>query len=137
MIVVDTNVWSEATRLNPSPAVQAWAEAHDDQLWLSSVVLAELRGGAAIMEPGRRRLALEQEFDRLVSIYSDRLLVFDDRTSAFYASVLENAKRLGKPIGTADAMIAATARQHGMAVATRNLGDFAGAGVDLIDPWSA
>jgi hypothetical protein len=137
MIVVDTNVWSEATKIEPNPVVRAWAQRHQHQLWLTSVVLAELRAGAAMLPHGKRRAALEHQFDSLATDFEDRMLPFDAATSALYARVLETAKNAGKPIATADAMIAATALQHGMAVATRDLGDFAGAGVKLINPWDA
>jgi toxin FitB len=136
MIVVDTNVWSEATKPRPDPRVHSWAREHNDHLWLSTVVLAELRAGAAVLPAGKRRSAFEQRFETLASEYADRILDFDEPASQHYAAILENSKRLGRPIMTADAMIAATARRHGMSVATRDLGDFAGAGVDLINPWT-
>ena len=135
MIVVDTNVWSEATKRAPSVAVREWTRRHSDRLWLSVIVVAELRGGSAQLPPGRRRQGLEEQFDALERDHADRLLRFDQHTARCYAQVLESARRRGKPIATADAMIAATAIQHGMAVATRDLGDFAGAEVDLLDPW--
>ena len=137
MIAVDTNVWSEATKAEPSQNVRAWVRAHSDQLWLPTIVLAELRAGAAMMPAGRRRADLESHFDQLAMLYADRLLDFDEQASRHYARVLDGAKMQGRPIGTADAMIAATALRHGMALATRNLSDFAGAGVTLIDPWHA
>ena len=137
MIVVDTNVWSEATKVAPNPVVRQWALENQSQLWLTSVVLAELRAGAAMMPQGKRRAALEDQFDSLATAYEDRMLIFDAATAACYARVLESAKNAGKPIATADAMIAAAALQHGMAVATRDLSDFAGAGVKLINPWQA
>jgi toxin FitB len=137
VIVVDTNVWSEATKAEPSPVVREWAKQNESKLWLTSVVLAELRAGAAMMPIGKRRSALETQFDELAEEYEDRLLLFDAQSSAVYAQVLETAKKVGKPIGTADAMIAAVALQHGMSVATRDLGDFAGAGVKLVNPWDS
>jgi hypothetical protein len=135
MILVDTNVWSEATKRDPSPAVLTWARQNSENLWLSTVVLAELRGGTAHMPKGARRSALEAQFDGWEVDHAARLLPFDLSTARYYARVLERAKDAGKPIQTADAMIAATALQHGMKVATRNVNDFAGAGVELINPW--
>ena len=135
MIVVDTNVWSEALRLEPNPTVRDWARLHEPGLFLSAIVLAELRGGAAMLPSGQRRLAMEAHFDALEADYADRILPFDQTTATRYGKVLETARRAGKPIATADAMIAATALRHGMAVATRDRNDFAGAGVALIDPW--
>lgn len=135
MILVDTNVWSEATKAEPNSIVRAWARRNNEQLWLSVIVLAELRGGAAQMPEGRRRAALEAQFDAWETQYADRLLPFESATARHYAHVLESAKRLGRPIGTADAMIAATARCQGARIATRDLSDFAAAEVDLINPW--
>ncbi len=136
-MIVDTNVWSEATKPAPDPRVRAWASKHNDKFWLSAVVLAELRAGAAILPQGKRRSAFERQIEALAQEYADRVLPFDEPASRQYAAVLENAKRLGRPIATADAMIAATARAHGMRVATRDLDDFAGAGIELINPWTA
>lgn len=136
-MVLDTNVLSEATKAAPDPRVQTWFASNQSDLWLPSVALAELRGGAALMDRGKRRDALEQQFDAIENAFSDRLLGFDAATSRCYALVLESAKKAGKPILTADAMIAAIARQHGMSVATRDLRDFAGAGVPLVNPWEA
>jgi predicted nucleic acid-binding protein len=136
MILVDTNVWSEALKAAPEETVESWARAHESELRLSAVVLAELRAGASVLPEGRRRSTLETHFDELAAVHADRTLPFDLTTAEHYARVLETAKRRGRPIGTADAMIAATAIQHGMRLATRDLGDFAGADVDLIDPWA-
>ncbi|MCH4150514.1 MAG: type II toxin-antitoxin system VapC family toxin [Sphingobium sp.] len=135
MIVVDTNVWSELTKAAPDPAVIAWEQAHAEDLWLSSVVLAELRAGVALLPSGKRQTQLENNFRALTTLYADRLLDFDEPASHHYAQVLARAKASGRPIATADAMIAATALHHGMAVATRDMSDFAGAGVRLINPW--
>jgi toxin FitB len=135
MILVDTNVWSEATKSEPDQAVRQWANANQDRLWLSTIVLAELRAGSALMPAGQRRDRFAAEADALVTVYAERLLTFDEAASRAYGFVLESAKRLGRPIKTADAMIAATAMAHGMSVATRDTGDFAGAGVALINPW--
>lgn len=135
MILVDTNVWSEATRQAPDPNVRAWAQANEASLWLSTVVLAELRAGAALLPAGRRRASLEALFDQLETDFADRLLPFDANAARYYGLVLETCKRQGRPIATADAMIAATALRHGMSVATRDRNNFAGAGVAVIDPW--
>ena len=135
MIVVDTNVWSELARLQPNERVRGWEAEHSAELWMSAIVIAEFRAGAKLMPPGRNRQALEELIEAIVTGYADRILVFDEACSRLYGDVLASAKAAGKPIQTADAMIAATARTHGMSVATRNLNDFAGAKVPLINPW--
>jgi predicted nucleic acid-binding protein len=135
MIVVDTNVWSALAKPKPASGVVAWEAQNAEQLWLSAIVLAEWRAGASLMPNGRSREALAALIERVAAEYADRLLPFDERCSRWYGVVLADARAAGKPIQTADAMIAATARAHGMAVATRNTADFAGAGVELINPW--
>lgn len=137
MIVVDTNVWSELTKSSPSPIVRRWEAEHADQLWIATIVLAELRGGIGLMPEGRRRTILLEQIDAMAEIYADRILPFGEAETRAYAAVLLSAKRTGKPVMTADAMIAATAHAHGMAVATRDTTGFAGAGISLINPWES
>ena len=135
MIVVDTNVWSELTRAEPSAAVVTWEASNMHWLWMSAIVLAEFRARALLLPSGRRRDAAAETIERIVIAYSDRLLPFDEPCSRWFGIVLADARASGRPIQPADAMIAATARAHGMRVATRDRNDFAGAGVELIDPW--
>lgn len=137
MIVVDTNVWSELAKPRPDRKVIDWERANSAHLWLSTVVMAEWRAGAALMPAGHKRDALTNIIDTVLSTYRDRLLSFDEQCSRDYGIVLERARAASKPISTADAMIAATALANGMGVATRDRNDFAGAGVELIDPWTA
>jgi predicted nucleic acid-binding protein len=135
MIVVDTNVWSELTKPHPSDIVRRWEAENAALLWMSAIVLAEFRAGIALMQEGRKRSALELQIEAIVRTYADRILSFDEMVTPFYGRVLLATRRSGKPIMAADAMIAATALAHGMRIATRDANDFAGAGVQLIDPW--
>jgi predicted nucleic acid-binding protein len=137
MIVVDTNVWSELTRPNPSPIVRRWEAEHADELWISTIVLAELRGGSGLMPEGHRRSTLLEQIEAIAEIYADRILPFGEAETRSYAAVLISAKQAGKPVMSADAMIAATAHAQGMAVATRDVAGFAGTGISLINPWDA
>jgi predicted nucleic acid-binding protein len=137
VILVDTNVWSELTKKQPSENVRRWEAGNATRLWLSAIVLAEFRAGVVLMPEGRKRTALETQIEAIVDVYQDRLLPFDERVTPYYGRVLLSARRSGKPIMAADAMIAATALAHDMRVATRDANDFAGAGVELINPWTA
>lgn len=137
MIVVDTNVWSELLRPEPARAVIAWEAGNAHRLWFSAIVLAEFRARAALLPAGRRRDDVTAGIENVIESYRDRTLPFDERCSRFFGPVLLSARTAGKPIQSPDAMIAATALAHGMSVATRDRNDFAGAGVDLIDPWAA
>ena len=136
MIAVDINVWSELTRPEPAIQVVEWEAAHTHLLWMPTVVLAEFRARAALLPAGRRRDDTAALIEAIVERYSDRLVDFNERASRWFGAVIAEARTSGRPISTADAMIAATARANGMRVATRDLSDFAGAGVELINPWS-
>ena len=64
------------------------------------------------------------------------MLSFDAKAAEAFAKVFAEAQAQGNPIGFADCAIAAIARARGFAVATRNVRDFRGTGVDIIDPWA-
>jgi predicted nucleic acid-binding protein len=86
---------------------------------------------------GRRRDQISEGIESIIGTYRDRVVAFDEHCSRFFGGVLLSARNAGKPIQSPDAMIAATARALGMSVATRDRNDFAGAGVTIIDPWTA
>jgi toxin FitB len=137
MIAVDTNVWSELTRPAPDRHVVDWEAGNSHLLWMPTVALAEFRARAALQAEGRRKELMSELIEAIVGRYADRLLDFDEKASRWFGIVVAAARNSGTPISTAVAMIAATARAHGMRVATRDIGDFAGADVELIDPWTA
>ena len=137
MILVDTNVWSEALRASPDKHVRAWARENADRLWLSTVVIGELLSGAELLPMGKRRTALLAGYRELIESNQDRIAPFDLDASRHYAIVVAEQARAGRNPGTADSQIAATALARGMKLATRNAKHFEGLGVELIDPWSA
>ena len=137
MVVLDTNVVSELMRKSPFAAVDAWAARHAaDDLYFTAVGEAELRHGAAIMPAGRRRDTLVSDIDSmLLAAFDRRILPFDSDAAAAYAEMAAVRRRSGRPVSQPDCQIAAIARSRGMAVATRNVRDFAEMGIDVIDPW--
>ncbi len=138
MIVVDTNVISEAMRLTPEPAVVAWFSGQDSaELYLTAVSEAEFRAGAAILPAGQRRDLLAAEIDAAIGEdFAGRVLPFDSAAARAYAAVAATRRSAGRPILDADCQIAAIARSRDAAVATRNIGDFAHCGIAVIDPWA-
>lgn len=136
MILVDTNVWSEAFRAEPDPRVRKWAGLHADQLWLSTVVAGELLSGVELMSPGKNKTALGQSYGDLFEQYYDRIATFDQPAARLYASILAAQERAGRNPGTADTKIAAIALARRMILATRNTKHFEGLGLDLINPWN-
>ena len=139
MIILDTNVVSEPLRPAPDAAVLAWLDAQAPAtLCLTSITLAELLAGVATLPAGRRRnrLALALS-DQVLPLFEGRMLAFDTPAAHAFARVQAGATAAGNPISFADAAIAAIATSHGFALATRNVRDFKGTGLALIDPWAA
>jgi predicted nucleic acid-binding protein len=139
MIILDTNVVSDLLRPAPSPAVEAWLAAQDGaQVYLTAVSEAELRRGVAILPAGRRRDALSDAVESILTEdFRARILPFDSTAAQSYAVIAAARRAGGRPISQFDCQIAAIARAQSATVATRNVGDFEGCGIDVIDPWTA
>lgn len=137
MFVLDTNVVSELMRPTPSPAVEKWvSECPAESLFFSAVGEAELRFGIAIMPVGTRRELLAAAVEGMLQEdFLGRVLPFDSEAARAYAWIAAERRAAGRPISQADCQIAAIARSRGAAVATRNVRDFKGMGVDVANPW--
>ena len=138
MILFDTNVVSELMRESPEPAVEAWVVGQPPyDLFFSSVGEAELRYGAAILPAGRRRETLFSRIDAVLrEAFGDRVLNFDRAAARAYGDVAAMRRSAGRHVEPVDCQIAAIARSRGLAVATRNVSDFEGMEVELVDPWN-
>lgn len=132
--LVDANVLSEPTRPSPDAKVVAWLNAHERNLVVDSIVLGELYSGILALPAGRRRAQLGQWFDAIVKTLG--CLPWDAAVSRQWARLVVALKRKGKPVPVLDGMIAATAVEHGLTVATRNVSDFKQTGVKVIDPFA-
>lgn len=138
MIVLDTNVISEAMKPALDPVVSGWLdEQAAETLFLSSVTLAELLFGIAALPAGRRKEALAETLDGLLALFADRVLPFDTDAARRYAELAMKARAAGQMLPTADGYIAAIAAARGYIVATRDTSPFVAAGVEVIDPWQA
>ena len=139
MLVLDTNVASELMRPELAPAVAAWiAERDAKEMFLTAVSEAELLYGIAIMPAGRRRERLEATMNRWLELgFSERILPFDSAAARAYAGIAADRRLAGRPIGEADCQIAAISRSRAAILMTRNVRDFEGSSVDVVDPWAA
>ncbi len=137
MILLDTNVLSEMMRPAPDPLVERWLSAQPDaSLFISAITEAELRYGAALLPGGKRRSALMAEISGMLEEdFNGRILSFDSLAAQAFAVIAADRRQAGRPISQADAQIAAIARSRGASLATRNVPDFDGCGVEVIDPW--
>lgn len=134
-VLLDTNVIAELRKgARADGRVRAWFAALDPEgIRLSVVTLGEVRRG---IESVRRRdvqaaRALERWLRRLVADYADRILDVD-------LAVAEEWGRLNvpNPLPVIDGLLAATAKVHGLTLATRNVTDVARAGVDVVNPFA-
>ncbi len=139
MILLDTNVISEPLRASADKNVLAWIDAQIiETLYLSTISLAELRFGIAVLPEGKRRDALRSSLEqRVLPLFAGRILSFDDAASQAYATLRAATRAAGQAISPADGYIAAIAATHGFAVATRDPSPFDAAGVAVINPWRA
>lgn len=137
MIVLDTNVLSELLRPDPSPAVLDWFSRQDDaRLFTTTLTKAEMLLGVRLLPPGKRQSLLEAAVQGLFDEdMVGKVLPFDGEAARCYAEVVTARRRLGRPVSQLDAQIAAIALSHRAVVATRNVKDFEGCGVEVVDPW--
>jgi predicted nucleic acid-binding protein len=136
MIVLDTNVVSEAMKPEPHPAVRSWLnDQAAETLYLSSVTLAELLFGIAALPDGERKDMLAQTLDGLMGLFRDRVLPFDTDAARHYATLAVTARTGGRGFPTPEGYIAAISAARGFIVATRDTAPFEAVGVSVIDPW--
>jgi predicted nucleic acid-binding protein len=137
MIVLDTNVISEAMASSPSPSVSRWlSDQPTSLLFTTAISLAEILYGIELLPVGKRRsgllLAAESMFSKL---FAKRVLTFDESAARVFAHIAVYRSLSGKPITLFDAQIAAIAKANGAVLATRNTADFEQCGVRLVNPW--
>jgi predicted nucleic acid-binding protein len=137
MLIVDTNVISEVVKDAPHYAVAVWLRACPaGSLWTTSISRAEIVFGILRLPDGIRKSRLMGAAKSMfATAFEGRILSFDVRAADQYAELRVIRARLGRPITTEDGMIAAIARVHDAALATRDLGGFDRCGVTLINPW--
>jgi toxin FitB len=138
VIVLDTNVLSELMRPDRSEMVVRWFGAQPiDELRITAVTIAETRYGIERLPVGRRRTALNDRAEEVLRQFGEQALPFDLGSARRYATIVADRERVGCPISIFDAQIASICRHHDATLATRNVADFAGTGLVLVDPWSA
>lgn len=135
MILLDTNVVSELRKAHRAdPKLRAWADAQvPATLFLSVITILELEIGVGLMERRdvRQGAALRRWLEnKVLPAFDGRILAFDTPAARRCAPLHVPDRRPDR-----DAMLAATALAHGLSVATRNVADFRGIAVTVIDPW--
>lgn len=131
--LVDVNVLCEPTKQQPNPKVCDWIDAHECELVVDPIVMGEIWCGITALPIGRRRQGLVTWFHTLRGKL--HCLSWSIDTSLVWAEICNDVRQAGFTIGIADTMIAATAKLHGLTVATRNVKDFSRCGVPVFDPF--
>jgi len=138
MIILDTNVISEAMAPMPSPRVWQWLTESriSGEVFTTTVTMAEILYGVELLPKGKRRDRLKTEAEAVFTVdFRNRILSFDEPAAHAFAEIAARRRAQGRPIAEMDAQIAAIARAHHAALATRNTADFEGCGLCLINPW--
>lgn len=138
MIILDTNVLSEAFKPSPSKAVLRWLAAQEPlDVFITAITEAELLYGIEVLPGGKRRNVLHAAIEKVFAEeFLGRILPFDEDAAHAFSKIAAGREAVGRPISQSDAMIAAIARSRRMAVATRNTGDFEHCGLRVVNPWS-
>lgn len=136
MIILDTNVVSEAMSPSPSLPVREWLDAQaEGALYLTTVTQAEILFGIAKLPSGQRKDRLATVFAGIERLFAGRILSFDSSAARSFAELASVARGAGRGFPTPDGYIAAIAVAHGFTVATRDTGPFLAGGVEVINPW--
>lgn len=139
MILLDTNVVSEMMRQTPAAPVMAYLRSRRDaDLFLPSLVIAEIRHGIAKLPASHRQSSLQAELEAVLARgFEGRIVAFDAACAAGYGQARAARERMGRPVPPMDGLIGGMALAHGATLATRNVADFDGYGLALVNPWDA
>jgi Predicted nucleic acid-binding protein, contains PIN domain len=138
VIVLDTNVLSEAFKPAPSVKAMAWLAAQESlTIFVTAVTLAEVLYGVEALPPGKRRSLLAAAIDAVFSReFGGRILPFDEDAARLFPKIVAARTAAGRPISQFDAMIASIVRSRRATLATRNTNDFENCGVRIVNPWA-
>lgn len=136
MILQDTCVVSEAIRPQPSRNVLQWLESLPEyQVYLPVPALGELEKGIHLLQEGEKRSALRLWIEQLRERFRGRIVPFDEETAIVWGKLAARFEKSGRRLPVIDGMLAALALRHSALFATRNVTDFQGTGVEIVNPW--
>jgi hypothetical protein len=138
VIVLDTNVISELMRASPHKGVAEWVARHRrSTLFTTALSKAEILFGVALLAAGKRREKLRAAASAIFDEdFAGRVISFDTDAASVFAEIASKRRRAGQPIAQIDAQIAAICRLRGASLATRNVNDFQGCDIEIVDPWA-
>ncbi|NJL50209.1 MAG: type II toxin-antitoxin system VapC family toxin [Bacteroidales bacterium] len=134
--LLDTNIISNVVKPKPSESLMAWlAEQRDEDLFIASLTVAEIRRGILEKPRGKKRDALDAWFagpEGPQALFAGRVLPFDDKAGLIWARLMADGKSAGRPRSGLDMIVAAIAGTNDCVVVTDNERDFAG--IEIINP---
>ena len=134
--LLDTNIISNVVKPQPSEPLLGWMAAQrDDDLFIASLTVAEIRRGILEKPRGKKRDALDAWFagpEGPQALFSGRILSFDDKAGLIWARLMAEGKAAGRPRSALDMIIAAVAGASECVVVTDNEKDFAG--IPFVNP---
>lgn len=135
--LLDTNILREATKTRPDAHAAAWLSARPAlTLFVSLVSIAEIRKGILLLPEGKKRTKLGSWLEsELLPAFASRVIPLGGAEMNEWAALQAEAEKKGHRLPVVDSLIAATARCHGLALATRNIQDFCDCGIPVINPW--
>jgi predicted nucleic acid-binding protein len=138
MIVLDTNVLSEVLGPTPAARVVQWLnEQPRASVFTTTVTRGEILYGIRVLPPGKRRDGLQEAAIKIFDVdLAGQVLTFDSTAADEFAEISAARRAAGRTIAQLDALIAGIARSRGAALATRNVSDFEGCGIEIVNPWS-
>lgn len=139
MIVLDTNVVSELMHPRGSSVVRQWVAAQPiTNLFTTTITQAEILYGIALLPSGKRQTELSQTAQLMFAEdFGGRILPFDEAAAIAFARIAAQRRQMGKPISQADAQIASICYTRQATLATRNVSDFEGCGIAIVNPWES
>jgi predicted nucleic acid-binding protein len=136
--ILDTNVVSEPMQPSPSANVLAWLSRKPDggHFFVTTITVAEILFGIELLPKGKRHEKMLAQAEAMFKEdFAGRILPFDEEAARAFPEIAAGRRSQGRPISEFDAQIAAIARSRGAILATRNIADFEGCGVRLVNPW--
>jgi len=138
MIILDTNVLSALMRNVPDPSVASWMDRQPkSSIWTNSITILEIHTGLQIMPPGKKRVSLSEDFERLLDRIDHRIAAFDEHAARLAAELTGLRQKKGRVGELRDTMIAGIVLAHRASLATRNVTHFADISATVVDPWTA
>jgi len=138
--LLDTNVISEYSRKkSPDERLRKWVDSQNEAtLYLSVLTLGEIRKGTALLPSGKKRTDLEQWLEtELPARFNNRILPITGKIAELWGGMSAQAQMKGITLGVIDGLLGATALDHELTFATRNVKDFGGCNVPILNPWDS